>query len=62
MKKNLIIRFKNTDNNLKFFLLKARDEKRYNLKDVGILIDQKLQIVLRNKSMLLIIIQMRYCI
>jgi len=25
MKKNLIIRFKNTDNNLKFFLLKAQN-------------------------------------
>jgi len=27
MKKNLIIRFKNTDKNLKFFLLKAQNEK-----------------------------------
>lgn len=34
MKKNLIIRFKNTDNNLKFFLLKARDENIKKIESV----------------------------
>ena len=30
MKKNLIIRFKNTDKNLQFFLLKAQNVKKNN--------------------------------